>query len=100
MPDPGQVEFSRSELIPVIDERNRVLFKARLSNDPTLKQKCIDARNNVKDAIKCAKSRWIVSLADRINNMNRTPKDAWKAIGILKNGFNIIIEILYWQYEV
>ena len=83
--DIGWFETSRKELLPLINERNEILFAARSSeNSITLKQKCIDARNNVKDAVKAAKSKWKTMLANRMRNINTTPKDAWEAITTLK----------------
>ena len=59
--DPGWFEASRDHLMPLINERNRILLAARSSDDqssvPTWKRKCIDARNNVRDAVRLAKSR-------------------------------------------
>ena len=88
-PDPGWFEFNKEELLLLINKRNKLLHEARLSPNPSslLKQKCIDARNNVYDAIKMAKSRWVSSLAGRMDNMNKSPKDAWRAINTLKQGF-------------
>ena len=70
---------SKNDLIPLINERNKTLLVTRFSNDLSLKiklkLKCIDTRNNVKDTIKVAKSNWIATLAERIENINNTLKD-------------------------
>ena len=76
-------------MVPIIKQRNEVLLEARLStrNDSTLKQKYINIKNNIRDAIKAAKSKWLDYLSSRIGNMHSIPKDIWKAISIMKLGF-------------
>ena len=62
--DPGWFETSKNELILLINERNKLLLATRLSPNNLLKQKCIDARNNIRDTIKAVKSRWMSTLAE------------------------------------
>ena len=59
--EPGCFEASKDDLIPLINEWNEILLTTRSSDDRSLKlnlkRKCIDTRNNVKDAIKAVKSK-------------------------------------------
>ena len=75
-------------LRPLFDSWNKLLFKARCSNEPDefLKNQCINARKDVRDAIKIAKERWVMNVTDLIHSMRFNPKIAWKAIKTLKNG--------------
>ena len=76
--EPGWFQASKEELIPLINECNESLVAVRSSSDLSLKLKlklkCINARNNVKDAIKAVKSKWIATLAERMKNINNTLK--------------------------
>ena len=50
-------ETSKDELLPLINEINKLLLAARSSPNNLLKQKCIDTRNDARDTIKVAESR-------------------------------------------
>ena len=82
-----QFEAKKNDILLLINKHNKILLIARSSNNLSLKQKYADARNNAKDIVKIAKSRQIASLADRMSNMNKTLRDTWKAIRILKKSF-------------
>ena len=72
----------------MIERRNNLLFKARNLDmqDLSLKQQCIDARRDTRNAIVIAKSKWVRHIAKQVERMNFNPKDAWKAIKLLKDG--------------
>ena len=50
-------EYNKDNLLSLINKRNKILLAASSSDNPELKQKCIDARNNVKDVARAAKNR-------------------------------------------
>ena len=41
---------------------------------------CINARKNLSKAIKLAKSQWMENLAQEVQTMRQTPKEAWKEV--------------------
>ena len=60
----GWFELSSAVFQPLIDARNRLLSEARatIGCDDFLKQRCRDAKNNVKNAVEVAKGKWIEKL--------------------------------------
>ena len=71
-------EYNKDNLLSLINKRNKILLAASSSDNPELKQKCIDARNNVKDSVRAAKSRWIFNLVDRMSDINKTLRKVQK----------------------
>ena len=63
--DQGLYSLSKDNLRPMIEQRNNLLFKARNLDiqDPSLKQQCIDARRDARNAIVIAKSKWLRHIA-------------------------------------
>ena len=82
----GWFKHSIDLLQPLLSTRNELLYKARKSKDncPILKQQCVNAKKNVKDAIHVAKGRWV---SKEIGKMKFSPKKAWENIYTLKKGF-------------
>ena len=86
--NPGWFERSREFLTLFFQTRNDLLFQARNScrNDNFLKQKCRNAKLDVKEAVLIAKDKWVNKIASEIHTINFSLKIAWKAIKTLKNG--------------
>ena len=55
--------------------------------DKYLKQKCRDARSNVKNTVNVAKGKWIKHLVDDIIDINMNPRRAWENIKKLAKRF-------------
>ena len=51
-----------------------------------LKTKCADAKKDVREVIRIAKNIWINDIIESVHSMKFSPKEAWKAIEILKQG--------------
>ena len=47
---------------------------------------CINARKNISEAIKLAKSQWMTNLAQAVQNMRNMLKEAWKAVREIQKG--------------
>ena len=62
--NPGWFESNKNDFLLIISAQNKILIVARSSNDCALKQKCINARNNIKYIVKTVKSSCISILAD------------------------------------
>ena len=75
----------------MIERRNNLLFKARNLDmqDLSLKQQCIDARRDTRDTIVITKSKQVRHIAKQVERMNFNPKDAWKAIKLLKDEYTL-----------
>jgi len=48
---------------------------------------CHTAKKNVQEAVELAKSKWATFLAMRISQIRPHPKEAWKAVSELKDGY-------------
>ena len=91
--DPGLYELSKATLRSVFDNLNNLLFKARNSrDDPELKAKCLDAKRNVREAVRLAKIIWISTISETIHSIRFNLKAAWKAIYNLKEGHSVHYE--------
>ena len=85
---PGWFKLNKEFLRPLTTYRNELLFQARnINGDDILnKNRCADARRNVRDTVLMSKDRWVGQVATRVHEMNFFPKEAWKAIKILCDG--------------
>jgi len=85
----GWFEYNRDFLMPILKERNKLLHKLKICDeeDEYLKQKCRDARSNVKNTINVAKGKWIEHLVDDIVDINMNLRRAWENIKKLAKRF-------------
>ena len=73
----GWFNFSKNTLLPILNQRNKILFKARQEdNSEELKELCRDAKVSARIAVEAAKCRWNEHLASSIANMRTTLKDS------------------------
>ena len=85
----GWLEPHKETVIPLVKQQRRTLNKIR--NDPSIptaiaKEMWINARKHLREAIKLAKSQWMANLAQRVQTMRLTPKEAWKAFREVQKG--------------
>ena len=80
--------MNKEMLVPLFEKRNELLFRVRnqCGCDDVLKANCIDAKKDVRDAIRIAKNMWVNDVAESVHSMRFFPKEAWKAIKSLKQG--------------
>ncbi|KAL7524551.1 hypothetical protein ACHAXR_000620, partial [Thalassiosira sp. AJA248-18] len=88
----GWFQFSRTELAPLIEERNATHHSLKsipptqpeLRNQLEIELKRL--RKLVGDKVILAKSRWYAHLCEKIHNMSMNPRLAWEYIKILTKG--------------
>ena len=66
-------------------EKNELLYQTKFNDgcDDHLKQRCRDARSNVKNAVELAKVKWVKIIVNDIKLMGMSPKKSWEHIKIL-----------------
>ncbi|KAL7525760.1 hypothetical protein ACHAXR_003162, partial [Thalassiosira sp. AJA248-18] len=88
----GWFQFNRTELAPLIEERNEAHHKLKSipSTQPELRSQLeIDLkrlRKLVSDKVILAKSKWYAHLCEKIHDMSMNPRLAWEYIKILTGG--------------
>ena len=88
----GWYEFSKNDLMPIIEEKNRLVHTLRhadgIPDTVITSLKCHLKRitKHVKDMVLLAKSRWYSSICGRIHDMRMNPRLAWENIRTLTGG--------------
>ena len=72
----GWFELISDIIQPLIDARNKLLSQVRATNECNefLKQRCRDAKSNVKNSVEVSKGKWIEMLVKIFSDMNMHPK--------------------------
>ena len=88
----GWYEFSKNELMPVIEEKNRLVHTLRhadgIPDAAIISLRCHLKRitKHVKDMVLLAKSRWYSNICGRIHDMRMNPRLSWENIRTLTGG--------------
>ena len=88
----GWYEFSKNELMPVIEEKNRLVHTLRhadgIPDAAIISLRCHLKRitQHVKEMVLLAKSRWYSNICGRIHDMRMNPRLAWGNIRTLTGG--------------
>ena len=86
----GWFENDREALQPLINKKAEILHNIRALDDPSklpdLQHAYKVSCKEVKDRSDLAKHKWALALGNEANNLNVTPKQAWKAAYEIRDG--------------
>jgi hypothetical protein len=79
----GWYELSRDIMEPLVSMKNRAMERMRSVPSeikPLWREKVKDLTKQIKDQTEIAKAKWNNKLANSINDIKSTPKEAWKCL--------------------
>jgi hypothetical protein len=85
----GWFELSRDSLQPLCDAKNKAMHNVRSVPEaikPMWKQRVKELTKSVREQVEIAKTKWISAMAEKINSLNVSPKEAWQCLREVEDG--------------